>query len=60
MEKKIFDIQERIQTEKKRRRTLGDVNYFFCREKENRDLKGEKRKGKMENVKVNTNTQTEL
>ena len=41
---------------------MGDVNYFFCREKENRDLKGEKIswKGKMENVKVNTNTQTEL
>ena len=35
MVKKIFDIQERIQTEKKRRRTLGDVNYFFCREKKN-------------------------
>ena len=46
MEKKIFDIQERIQTEKKRRRTLGDVNYFFCREKENRDWKGEKFLGK--------------
>ena len=44
MEKKIFDIQERIQTEKKRRRTLGDSNYFFCRERENRDWKGEKKK----------------
>ena len=46
MEKKIFDIQERIQTEKKRRRTLGDVNYLICREKENRDWKGEKSLGK--------------
>ena len=44
LEKKIFDIQERIQTEKKRRRTLGDSNYFFCRERENRDWKGEKKK----------------
>ena len=43
LEKKIFDIQERIQTEKKRRRTLGDSNYFFCRERENRDWKGEKK-----------------
>ena len=25
---------------------MGDVNYFFCREKENRDWKGEKSLGK--------------